>query len=69
MINGHCILNGTKSFSEEDKSQNQLVFQPVFKYFKTLTNNDMVMAWKPESLSDESTKYPPTSDNSFNSRL
>ena len=29
----------------------------------------MVMEWKPESLSDESIKYPPTSDNSFNSRL
>ena len=69
LINGHSILSGTKHFSEEDGSHNYLVSQPVFKYFKTLTNNDMVMAWKPKVLSDESIKPPPTSGNSFNLRL
>ena len=30
----------------EDESQNYLVFQPVFRYFKTPANNYKAIAWK-----------------------
>lgn len=33
--------------------QSYLVFQPVFKSFKTSTNNDKVIAWKSNSLSEK----------------
>ena len=39
-----------KSHFEDDKSKNYLVFQPVFKYFKKLTNSDTVTVWKSEGF-------------------
>ena len=48
-----------KSHFEEDSTQNYLVFQPVNKYFKVITNTDYVSSWKSKGLSAESIK-PPT---------
>ena len=53
LINEQSILNGAKYFVE---SQNHLIFQSVFNYFKTHANDDIVMAWKSKSLPDVSVK-------------
>ena len=66
-INEYSILNGAK-YSVEDGSQNYLVFQPVFKYFRTLTGTVKIFVQKFEGLSKEIVPYfstPVTSDNSF----
>ena len=54
-----------KSHFEEDGTQNYLVFQPINKYFKVITNTDYVSSWKSKGLSAESIKPPNTSDNSL----
>ena len=54
-----------KSHFEEDGTQNYLVFQPINKYFKLITNTDYVSSWKSKGLSSESIKPPTTSDNSL----
>ena len=51
-----------KSHFEEDGTQNYLVFQPLNKYFKVITNTDYVSSWKSKGLSTESIKLP-TTDN------
>ena len=43
-----------KSHFEEDGTQNYLVFQPINKYFKLITNTDYVSSWKSKGLSFES---------------
>ena len=53
-----------KGHYEDDGMQNYLVFQPVFKYFKTPTNR--VIEWESKGLSKESIKPSATSDNSLN---
>ena len=58
-----------KSHFEEDGVQNYLVFQPLNKYFKVITNTDYVSSWKSKGLSAESIKPPTTSDNSFTPEL
>ena len=35
-----------KSHFEEDGTQNSLVFLPINKYFKLITNTDYVSSWK-----------------------
>ena len=40
----------------ENGSQNHLIFQSVFNYFKTHANDDIVMARKSKSLPDVSVK-------------
>ena len=55
-----------KSHFEEDGTQNYLVFQPINKYFKVITNTDYVSSWKSKGLSAKSIKPPATSDNSLN---
>ena len=47
-----------KSRFEEDSTQNYLVFQPIFRYFKINTINDTnyVSLWKPKRLSSENIK-------------
>lgn len=65
LISGYRVLNGAKCFSEDDASQNHLVFQPVIKYFKLITN-DIVMIWKAKGcMSDESIKPPTRAGNSL----
>ena len=54
-----------KSHFEEDGTQNYLVFQPINKYFKVITNTDYVSSWKSKGLSAEIIKPPSTSDNSL----
>ena len=54
-----------KSHFEEDGTQNYLVFQPIHKYFKVVTNTDYISSCKSKGLSAESIKPPTTSDNSL----
>ena len=54
-----------KSHFEGDGVQNYLVFQPINKYFKVITNTDYVPSWKSKGLSSESIKPPTTSGNSI----
>ena len=58
-----------KSHFGEDGIQNYLVFQPMYRYFKMITNTDYISSWKSKGLSDESIKPPTTSDNSLNPAL
>ena len=58
-----------KSHFEEDGTQNYLVFQPINKYFKVITNTDYVSSWKSKGLSAESIKPPTASDNSLTPAL
>ena len=54
-----------KSHFEEDGTQNYLLFQPLNKYFKVITNTDYVSSWKSKGLSGESINPTKTSDNSL----
>ena len=54
-----------KSHFEEDGNQNDLVFRPLDKYFKVITDTDYVSSWKSKGLSAEIIKPPSTSDNSL----
>ena len=54
-----------KSHFEEDGVQNYLVFQPVYRYFKFITNTNLISEWISKGLSSESIKSPATSDNSL----
>ena len=47
-----------KSHFDEDGTQDYLVFQPINKYFKVITNTDFVSSWKSKGLSNESIKPP-----------
>ena len=58
-----------KSHFEGDGTQNYLVFQPINKYFKAITNIDYVSPWKSKGLSAEIIKPPTTSDNSHTPAL
>ena len=58
-----------KSRFEEDGNQNYLVFQPLNKYFKLITNTDYVSSLKSKGLSCEIIKPPTTSDNSLTPAL
>ena len=52
---------------EDDGTQNYLVFQMAYRYFKTVSNNDNnILLWKSKGLSDESIKPPCTSNKMFN---
>ena len=53
-------------FDSEGGSQAYLIFQPVYRYFKTVTNTSYISSWKSKGLSAESIKPPTTSDNSLN---
>ena len=58
-----------KSHFEEDGTQNYLVFQPMYRYFKMITSTDYISSWKFKGLSAESIKPPTTSDNSLTPAL
>ena len=52
-----------KSHFEEDSSQNYLVFQPLFRYFKlNLKTGGTILSWKSKRLSDETIEQPSTSN-------
>ena len=54
-----------KSHFEEDGTENYLVFQPINKYFKMITNTDYISSWKSKGLSAKSIEPPATSNNSI----
>ena len=58
-----------ESHFEEDGVQNRLVFQPMYRCFKMITNTNFVSSWKSKGLSCESIKSPTTSDNSLTQEL
>ena len=58
-----------KSHFGEDGTQNYLVFQPMYRYFKMITNTDYVSSWKSKGLSAETIKPPATSDNGLTPAL
>ena len=58
-----------KSHSEEDGTQNYLVFQPLNKHFQVISSTDYVSTWKSKGLSSETIKPSATSDNSLTSAL
>ena len=55
---------GKRRFGD-DGMQNDLVAQPVYRYFKNFVNSNHISAWKPKGLSDESIKHPAASSNSL----
>ena len=63
------IFLGNMMFDSERGSLAYLVFQPVYRYFETVTNTNYISSWKYKGLSAESTKPPTTSDNSLNPEL
>ena len=56
---------GNLLFDGGDGSQVYLIFQPVYNYFKFITNTNYISSWKFKGLSDESIKFFLTSDNSL----
>ena len=61
-----------KSHFEEDGTQNYLVFQPIYRYFKVFSITqylEYVSEWKSKGLFNESFKAISTSDNSLNPTL
>ena len=54
-----------KSHFKEDGTQNYLVFQPLNKYFRVITNTDYVSSWKSKGLNTETIKPPTTSNNNL----
>ena len=44
-------------FDSEGGSQAYLIFQPVYKYFKTVTDTNYISLWKSKGLSDESIMF------------
>ena len=39
-----------RSHFDEDGTQHYLVFQPIIKYFKVITNTDYISPWKSKGL-------------------
>ena len=52
-----------RSYFEEDGAQNYSVFQPIYRYFKIITNTKYISSWQSKGLSDETIKLYATSDN------
>ena len=63
------LFAGNILFNGEDGSQAYLIFQPLYRYFKTVTNTNYILSWKSRGLSSENIKLPTTSDNSLNPEL
>ena len=51
-----------KSHFEEDGTQNYLVFQPIYRYFKN-SNSDYVLSWTSKGLFNESITPPSAPNN------
>ena len=58
-----------KSHFKDDGTQNYLVFQGVYKYFRTAATTNKITAQKCNVLSDENIKLPATSDNTLNPEI
>ena len=55
---------GNSMFDRRDGFQAYLIFQQVYKYFKTITTTNYISSCKSKGLSTESIKPSPTSYNS-----
>ena len=56
-----------KSHFEDNGTQNYLVFETAYRYFKTVSINDSnILSWKSKALSDEIIKPPSTSNKMRN---
>ena len=61
-----------KSHFEEDGTQNYIVFQPMYRYFKRVLGvcaGNYIYFWKSKGLYDENITAPATSDYSLNPQL
>ena len=61
-----------KSHFEKDGTQNYLVFQPMYRYFKRVIGvgtGNYIDFWKSKGLSDENITAPSTSDYKLNPQL
>ena len=56
-------------FNSEDGSQAYLIFQPLYRHIKTVTNTNYISSWQSRGFSAESIKPPTTSDNSLTPEL
>ena len=52
-----------KSHFEEDGTQNYLVFQPMYRYFRLITNTLNILSWQSKGLSNEN--FDPPNTNLF----
>ena len=50
-----------KSYFDEDGTQNYLVFKPLNKYFRLITNTLSILSWQSKGLSTETIDPPTTS--------
>ena len=56
-----------KSHFEDNGTQNYLVFETAYRYFKTVSINDSnILSWKSKALSDEIIKPPSTPNKMLN---
>ena len=61
-----------KSHFEEDGTQNYLVFQPMYRYFKRIAgvgNDNYIYYWRSKGLSDEKTNSVKTPNYSITASL
>ena len=61
-----------KSYLEENVTQNYLVFQPIYRYFKGIAgviNGDYIQSWKSKLLSEENITAPSAPNNFLNFAL
>ena len=60
-----------KSYFEEDGVQHYLVFEPLNKYFKVITNTNTkyISSWQSKGLSGESIKPPTTRDYKIDQKV
>ena len=62
----------SKSHFEENATQNYLVFQPMYRYFKRVSGvgkGNHIYFWKSKGLSDENITLPATIDYSITPKL
>ena len=51
-------FRGKNYFVGDDGTQNYLVFQTMYKYFKKIVDTEGISEWKSKRLSDETIKSP-----------
>ena len=61
-----CGLFIGKNNFEADGTQNYLVFQPMSKYFKLMTNTLYILSWQSQGLSNENIDPPTTNLSPLN---
>ena len=59
----------SKNHFENEGTQNYLVLQPMYRYFKKIGSTDHISKWRFKGLSDKVIKPPAILDNSFTPAL